>query len=143
MPTIAAPRPAHPLEPSAPPADPVTHALCQCYAEVAAMTRAECMSGCYGERPGGCCDHEFCAEAMRHAADAWGVELRPTGHPTIPLMGPNGCIAPPHLRPRCALHACCVTEFGGKPADAAWTVRYTGLVDRIADLEAARHRRCA
>ena len=36
----------------------------------------------------------------------WGVELTPTGHPDLPLMGPDGCTAPPHLRPACSGHLC-------------------------------------
>ena len=41
-----------------------------------------------------------------------GVELTPTTHPTLKMMGTSGCIAPPHYRPLCTLHVCSINSLG-------------------------------
>ena len=56
-----------------------------------------------------------------------GVALTPTGHPELKLMGPNGCIAPPHLRPDCTLHVCSINSLGFDPKDPAFTKAYFKL----------------
>jgi hypothetical protein len=55
--------------------------------------------------PHSCCSPEYCELAFQHAKKL-GIELQPTGHPKLPLMGPNGCVAEPYLRPLCAVHVC-------------------------------------
>lgn len=68
------------------------------------LTQPLCASKC--NVPQQCCSPEYCFMAIEHAKEKWGVELKPTGHPTLPLMGPNGCTAEPHLRPICTIHVC-------------------------------------
>ena len=64
-------------------------------------------------------------------AAASGVTLVPTGHPTLPFMGPNGCTVEPHLRPLCTMHTCAINAFGFKPDDPEWTVKYFVLRELI------------
>ena len=56
--------------------------------------------------PYSCCEAQYCRDAMAYAAKHWGESLQPTGHPTLPLMGPKGCTAAPHLRPKCTVFVC-------------------------------------
>jgi len=65
---------------------------------------------------------------MAFAEWRWGVELTPTGHPSLPLMGPEGCTAPPHLRPACSGHIC-----EGLVSDAP--LEYWELKSKMAKLE--------
>lgn len=44
--------------------------------------------------------------AIQIASEEWGIELAETGHDRLPLMGPDGCVAPPYVRPLCAAHVC-------------------------------------
>lgn len=39
-------------------------------------------------------------------AQQYGVELKPVREDKCPLLGPEGCIAEPYLRPLCSLHIC-------------------------------------
>ncbi|MFN4090301.1 MAG: hypothetical protein ACK4QW_14835 [Alphaproteobacteria bacterium] len=103
------------------------------YAALAAHTEPECMAAC--PRPMTCCAARYCAIAIDFAAEHWDVDLEPTWHRTLPLMGPRGCVAEPHLRPICTAHTCAVCTFGEKPGDPAWTERYNDLRDAIAALE--------
>ena len=105
------------------------------YGDLAAITAAECASAC--ERPHSCCAEAYCHFAMEFAAANWGVALLPTGHGRLPLMGPAGCTAAPHLRPMCTAHTCAVSRFGGKPGDLDWTARYFALQEAIAEIETA------
>lgn len=101
------------------------------YAEMAELTRPGCAS-C--RIPYGCCQPLYCEDTIEFARDTWGVELHPTGHPHLPLMGENGCIAAPHLRPICSVHSCKIAS-AGETDDPAWDARYFELREEIADLE--------
>ena len=105
------------------------------YAELSAVTAPECAGAC--ERPRSCCAAAYCDFAMEFAQANWSVVLAPTGHGRLPLMGPAGCTAAPHLRPMCTAHTCAVSQFGGKPGDHAWTERYFALQEMIAEIETA------
>jgi hypothetical protein len=103
------------------------------YRDIAALTAVECGTDC--KVPYNCCHPAFCQLAITWAKVKWGVTLEPTGHPKLPLLGPAGCIAEPHLRPVCSVHACCVAEFGGKPGHPDWTARYHALKNAILAIE--------
>ena len=105
------------------------------YAELAAHTEPECAAAC--ARPFTCCEERYCALAIDFAREHWDVALQPTWHRTLPLMGPRGCTAAPHLRPICTAHTCETNEYGCKRGDAAWTKRYDALRQAIGDIEAA------
>jgi len=103
------------------------------YAELSAATAGECAAAC--TRPQSCCASLYCGIAIDFARSHWDVELVPTWHRSLPLMGPDGCTAAPHLRPLCTAHTCAISDFGCKQGDAGWTARYFTLVDAIAALE--------
>jgi hypothetical protein len=115
----------------------MSHALRQrliaLYAELAAMTEHECANNC--DHPHSCCDEKYCSFAIAFARENWGAELTPTWHAALPLMGPDGCIAAPHLRPICTAHTCAISEFGCKQGDEAWTARYFAIRDEIETIE--------
>lgn len=71
-------------------------------------------------------------------AERIGLEMGATNHPTLPLMGSEGCIAPPHVRPLCTLHVCCINGAGFDPTDPEWTEKYYELRQKI---EIAEHER--
>jgi hypothetical protein len=73
-----------------------------------------------------------------YAQDKWGVTLERTDHPKLPLMGPNGCTAEPHLRPICTLHTCDVNSLGFKRGDEEWTRKYFEIRDEIESEELKR-----
>lgn len=80
------------------------------YEKLAALTSASCgkSEACralMGARPYRCCCREFCERALANARAA-GERLEPTDNLELPLMGPNGCVAPPHLRPTCSAFSC-------------------------------------
>jgi hypothetical protein len=108
----------------------MTEELKQAFAALAAHTRPICMSG--GKRsgdcraPGSCCSPEYCEMAMEIAKNL-GEPLQLTGHARLPLMGPGGCVAPPHVRPLCTMHVCCINSFGFHPSDKSWTNKYFQL----------------
>lgn len=104
------------------------------YAEMAVLTEPECLAFC--PRPMTCCEERYCTIAMEFAAEHWDVELVPTWHRVLPMMGPDGCTVAPHLRPICTAHTCDICEHGAKRGDPAWTERYYALKDAIASLEA-------
>jgi hypothetical protein len=106
--------------------------LIDLYAAMAAHTLPECRA-CFN--PHSCCDAMYCENTIKFAAKKWGVDLPRTDHPKLPLMGPTGCTAAPHLRPMCTTHVCIVNSIGGKPNDAAWTKRYYELHEAIQLLE--------
>ena len=81
-----------------------------------------------------CCDPMYCQMAIDIARDRWDLTLEPTGN-AIPLLGPEGCIAPPHVRPLCTVHTCDVESFGGDPNDPEWNKAYFALRNEIDDLE--------
>jgi len=72
------------------------------YQQMADLTRPKCGS-C--RVPLSCCSSEYCEETLRFA-EKQGTPLQTTQHPKLPLMGDNGCTAPPHLRPICTVHVC-------------------------------------
>lgn len=115
------------------PAEELRRRLVTLYAELAAHTEPEC-GGC--ARPFSCCDARYCAIAIDFARAHWNVELAPTWHRALPLMGPGGCTAAPHLRPICTAHTCETNEHGCKRGDAAWTTRYALLRSAIGEIEA-------
>src|SRR5262245_33861576 len=83
--------------------------LIELYAQIAAHTLPECRA-CFN--PYSCCDPLYCESTIKFAAKKWGVELQRTTHPKLPLMGPTGCTAAPHLRPMCATHTCTMNSLG-------------------------------
>jgi len=101
------------------------------------MTRPEC-DKC--RVPRSCCDAMYCGCAEEYARDEWGVDLTPlkTDHPTLPFMGPTGCVVAPHLRPLCSVHTCDINSLGFKKNDLLWTERYFRLREQIEELEAIR-----
>lgn len=102
------------------------------YAQMSALTAPSC-AAC--PTAFSCCASHHCEVAMAWAKFAWGVELAPTGHPALPLLGARGCTAPAHLRPICTVHTCCINELGEDPADPAWTQRYFDLREQIEEIE--------
>src|SRR3989304_1185347 len=108
--------------------------LIDLYKKIADHTRPECAQ-C--RIPYSCCDAMYC-EWARSFARAHGVDLKDTGFPNpkdLPFIGPEGCVVPPHLRPICSVHACCINSLGFKKGDPKWTKRYFRLRERIEDLE--------
>jgi hypothetical protein len=103
------------------------------YADLGRLTETECAGRC--ERPRTCCEARYCAIAIDHAQTHWQTELAETWHPVLPLMGDDGCTAPPHLRPICTAHTCAVCIHGEKPDDPAWNARYRKLTAAIAAIE--------
>ena len=75
---------------------------------LADMTKTVCDECSCDQRsePFRCCQGWACELAIAYADWKWGVRLAPTGNPEFPLMGREGCTAPPHLRPACAGHVC-------------------------------------
>ena len=108
--------------------------LIEHYAELAALTATECSGAC--ARPRSCCEERYCDIAVDFAKTRWQVELQPTWHPALPLMGDDGCTAAPHLRPICTAHTCEICTHGEKRGDGAWTARYYAIMTAIAEIEA-------
>jgi hypothetical protein len=106
--------------------------LIDLYASMAAHTLPECRA-CFS--PYGCCDALYCDIAIAVAKKHWDIELPRTNHPKLPLMGPTGCTAAPHLRPMCSMHTCSMNSLGSKLGDAAWTKEYHRLREQIESLE--------
>lgn len=52
-----------------------------------------------------CCAPIACDNARKWAA-LKGLTLQDTGHPTLPFMGPNGCVLALELKPLCTMHVC-------------------------------------
>jgi hypothetical protein len=109
--------------------------LVKLYQQMSEMTLPECQGkdgptkSC--SLPLSCCQSMYCWMTKEHAKDRWGVELPITSHPTLPLMGPNGCTAAPHLRPICTVHTCKINALGFKPGDPEWTEKYFALRESI------------
>jgi len=99
--------------------------------QMADLTRPEC-GKC--RVPLSCCAPEYCQMAIEYAEEDWGVELKTTEHPRLPLMGSNGCTAPPHLRPLCTLHTCRMSGIGSS-GNPAWDVQYLELREKINEVE--------
>jgi hypothetical protein len=105
--------------------------LIELYAAMAAHTAPECRA-CF--IPYSCCHKLYCEHTIAHAKKKWGVDLPTTTDPKLPLMGPTGCTAAPHLRPHCTTHTCSVQSIGAKRGDQPWTDEYhrlSGLIDAL------------
>lgn len=86
--------------------------------------------------PHSCCDRSVCLLVIEEAKWNWNTVLLQTDHPKYPLMQADGsCSAPPHMRPLCSVHVCCISSFGRHPTDHAWTARYWLLRNEIEELE--------
>lgn len=106
--------------------------LIRLYQEMAEHTAPECKA-CF--IPHSCCNSIYCDLAIRLAKSKWSIDLPTTDNPTLPLMGPTGCTAAPHLRPICTVHTCAVNSLGSKPGDRAWTEKYYDLREQVDALE--------
>ena len=71
--------------------------------EMYEITRPKC-GNC--KLPFSCCDKRYCELSIEYAKKYWNVDLTPTDNEEFPLLGPDGCIAAPHLRPVCTVHVC-------------------------------------
>ena len=111
------------------PRETVKAKLIRLYQEMYELTEPECRLSC--RCPQSCCSPEYCLEAIRYAQEHWGTTLTPTEHHRLPLMGAQGCIAAPHLRPMCTLHTCDIGGLGFKKGDFKWTKRYFALRRKI------------
>jgi hypothetical protein len=89
--------------------------------------------------PNRCCDKLYCNIAQNYAKNRFGIELKPTGHPDLPFMGPTGCTVEPYLRPICAVHQCSINSLGVLRGDPVWTREYFRLREAIDILEEERH----
>jgi hypothetical protein len=117
--------------------------LIAAYRELADMTHEVCGSTCNRRPPKSetrCCDREYCDFTAEYAKEEWGVDLVPTGHPTIPFMGEHGCVVEPHLRPMCTAHVCDINAFGfmREEPEPKWTKKYFRLREKICKLEYQR-----
>jgi hypothetical protein len=82
-------------------------AVIDAYAALAAVTRAQC-DACHP--PNACCHPEGCAHAASYMERTEGQAEPPTGHPTLPYMGKEGCVLAPHRRPSCAQYCCTLAD---------------------------------
>ena len=107
------------------------------YQEMSDLTKPEC-GKC--RVPYSCCSPEYCLCAEMVAKENWGIDLTPlkTDHPTLPFMGPTGCVVEPHLRPLCTFHTCDINGLGMKKGDPEWTSQYFELRGQIDELEYLR-----
>ena len=103
--------------------------LIELYKAMYEHTKNECSFSC--RVPNSCCEEMYCDIAKKYAKEKYGVDLKPTGHPTIPFMGKDGCTVEPHLRPICTVHTCEINEKGYKRNDQKWTDEYFRLRDLI------------
>lgn len=110
--------------------------LVSLYKEMAELTLPKCKQ-C--PLPLSCCSPEYCGMAIQIAKEDWGVELETTDHPTLPLMGPNGCTVAPHFRPLCTLHTCKINAWGFEPKDSRWTKAYFILREKLNVLESKKY----
>ena len=108
----------------------MNQALVVLYQQMADLTVGKCAE-C--RSPHSCCSPEYCEMAIEEAAID-GVTLTPTDHPRLKMMGPTGCIAPPHYRPLCTLHVCSINSLGFDPKDMKFTKKYFKLRDQIEDV---------
>ena len=85
------------------------------YHEMYDLTKSECGVPCL--RPQRCCSPDYCETALSWAKQEYGVDLPRTNHPTLPLMGPNGCTAAPQYRPICTMQNCSIGKTGSLSGD--------------------------
>ena len=121
--------------------DDINARLIQLYAEIAEHSQTMC-SGKHAQGcrvPHSCCDKSVCLLVIEEAKWNWNTVLLPTDHPRYPLMREDGsCSAPPHMRPLCSVHVCCISSFGVHLTDHAWTARYWLLRNEIEELESEK-----
>ena len=72
------------------------------------LTNIVCRDTCHNW--GSCCDPSYCRDAIEKAGKA-GIELE-TFSETMPLLGPDGCTAPPEFKPICNVHQCQIASLG-------------------------------
>jgi hypothetical protein len=111
-------------------------AISRGYREMSELTKVKCGGDkCpgVGNRAYRCCDRMHCQMTIDHAYKDWGIRLPSTGH-QLPLMGPTGCTALPHLRPWCTLHQCQIQETGSTK-DRGWDAKYFRLRNKLIRLE--------
>lgn len=106
--------------------------IIQLYKQMSDLTQPQCQHQC--RVPLSCCSGEYCEMAIEWAKEQYNVTLQETGHATLPLMGPEGCTAEPHLRPLCTLHTCAINNYGFTQ-DPDWDKHYFTLRDRIEAME--------
>ena len=109
--------------------------LINAYQKLYALTMPACRNQCRAPRT--CCSPEYCEETIRWAQESWGTKLSTTEHPTLPLMGPDGCTAAPHFRPMCTAHVCKINGMGTS-GDPEWDQQYFELTDLVNNLEFER-----
>jgi len=98
------------------------------FAEMAALTWEKCKVDCRTPTPS-CCSPEYCDMALEYAKEN-GIELeKPEGSNL--LIGPNGCLAEPWLRPLCSFHIC-----ERSLSDSTFYKNYFELRERIDTLTA-------
>jgi hypothetical protein len=101
------------------------------YQQMADLTKPKC-ANC--RLPYSCCSTEYCLETIDYAKEVFNVDLIKTDHPKLPLMGVEGCMADPYLRPMCTYHTCDINSLGCDPRDHKWTEEYFQLRDKIDEL---------
>jgi len=102
--------------------------------EIADLTHEACSGrgSAPCRQPYSCCHPSVCELVIEQAKWDWDASLPRTNHPQYPLMNPDGsCSAPPHMRPLCAAHCCCIQNFGCNPKDTEWSRKYWQLRDDI------------
>lgn len=104
--------------------------LKELYKKLYEMTQPVCASKC--SLPQSCCSAEYCLYAISWAKRCWDEKLEQTEHPQLPLMGANGCVAPPHTRPMCTAHVCEMTLY--KQGDSYWK-KYWAVRQEIDQIE--------
>ena len=105
------------------------------YGEMSELTRPLCGTECGWNTKNRCCSYLYCLEAKSWAKTHYQIDLPETDHPDLLFMGPEGCTVPPHLRPVCTIHVCCISSLGFKVGDSEWTEKYFKLRDQIDELE--------
>ena len=111
-------------------------AISRGYREMSELTKVKCGGDkCpgVGNRAYRCCDRVHREMTIDHAYKDWGIRSPTTGH-QLPLMGPTGCTALPHLRLWCTLHQRQIQETGSTK-DRGWDAKYFRLRNKLIRLE--------
>ncbi len=74
-----------------------------------------------------CCERDFCL-AVESGLSAIGTTIQRTTHPTLPFMGPSGCVVPPELRPGCSGYVCTATLKSNRKLRREWAHLHTKIV---------------
>ena len=124
--------------------DPRVKQLAKLYEQMHSLTLPKCAQGCISKRframgqvgvPHNCCNGVQCSAMMEYAKRTYGFEYIPTGHPDLPMLGPEGCIMKPYMRPSCTVHNCRINGMGIDPDSPEWTTEYFRLRDELEQLE--------